>query len=153
MQSQPKKRIQIVSLKMVKEASILYAARVIRSPADVVGIFNDFLGCPDREHFVVIALDVKMQPNLIQSVSIGSLNASICHPREIFKLAIMSSAASIIVAHNHPSSANPVEPSKDDIDVTRRLTECGNLLSIDILDHVIIGDDGRYCSLKEKGLM
>jgi len=85
-----------------------------------------------------------------QTIFIGSLNASIVHPRELFKEAFRRSAASMICLHNHPSG-NP-EPSREDIEVTRRLVECGRILGVDVLDHIIIGDK-RYVSLKEKGYL
>ena len=85
-----------------------------------------------------------------QTIFIGSLNSSIVHPREVFKEAFRRSAASIICAHNHPSG-DP-SPSKEDIDVTKRLIECGRLIGIEILDHLIIGEK-KYVSLKEKGYL
>ncbi|WP_411747969.1 RadC family protein, partial [Psychrobacillus psychrotolerans] len=95
-------------------------------------------------------LNVKNQILHKQTIFIGSLNASIVHPREIFREAVKRSAASIICAHNHPSG-NPT-PSTEDIDVTKRLFEAGQLMGIELLDHVIIGDH-QFISLKEKGYM
>jgi DNA repair protein RadC len=79
------------------------------------------------------------------------LNSSIVHPREIFKVAILSNSATIIIFHNHPSGH--VEPSEEDITITKRLKECGKLMGIELLDHIIIGSEDRYCSLKEKGIL
>ena len=98
--------------------------------------------------FVVACVNTKNEIANLTVAHIGSLNSSIVHPREVFKTAILSNAASIICAHNHPSG-NP-EPSKEDVDVTKRLIEAGKILGIDLLDHLVIGD-GRYVSLKEKG--
>nr|WP_269746080.1 DNA repair protein RadC [Jeotgalibacillus campisalis] len=95
-------------------------------------------------------LNTKNQVMHQQTIFIGSLNASIVHPREVFKEAFRRSAASIVCAHNHPSG-DPA-PSKEDIDVTRRLVECGKMIGIEVLDHLIIGDK-KYVSLKEKGYM
>jgi len=95
-------------------------------------------------------LDVKNQPTAINVCHIGSLNASIVHPREVMKTAIMSNSASIIVAHNHPSGKP--EPSQEDIDVTKRLAEAGKILGIELMDHLIIGED-TFISLKEKGYL
>ncbi len=81
----------------------------------------------------------------------SSVNSSIVHPREIFKTAILSNAASIIISHNHPSG-DPT-PSKEDISITTRLKECGKILGIEVLDHVIIGEYDKYLSFKEKGLL
>lgn len=142
------KRINIVSVKLVKESSMLYKQRRIRSPQDSYELFRDYLGDVDREHFVVACLDTKNQPTNISTVHIGSLNASIVHPREVMKTAILSNAASIICCHPHPSG-DPT-PSPEDIDVTERLAEVGKIVGIELLDHIIIGD-GKFISLKEKG--
>ena len=144
----PAKRVDIVSLRMVKETSLLYKERSIRSPQDGYKLFKQFLGELDREYFVVMCLDVKNQPTTINVCHIGSLNASIVHPREVMKTAILSNSASIIVAHNHPSGRP--EPSQEDIDITKRLVEAGSIIGIDVMDHLIIGE-ATFISLKEKG--
>lgn len=144
----PAKRINIVSLKLVKESSILYKERSVRSPEDGYQLMKLFLADKDREHFIVASLDTKNQPVSINVCHIGSLNASLVHPREVMKSAILSNAASIIVGHNHPSGLP--EPSKEDIEVTRRLAEAGKIIGIDVLDHIIVGDES-FISLKEKG--
>ncbi|MED4360336.1 RadC family protein [Geobacillus stearothermophilus] len=145
---QPAKRVNIVSLKLVRESSVLYRERQIKSPEDVYKLLKPFLAEADREKFVVVCLDTKNQPTAINVCHVGSLNSSIVHPREVFKSAILSNSASIIVAHNHPSS-DPT-PSREDIDVTRRLVEAGRIVGIELLDHVIVGEE-RFVSLKEKG--
>ncbi|MEK4712039.1 JAB domain-containing protein [Sporosarcina sp. FSL K6-5500] len=144
----PAKRVDIVSLRLVKETSLLYKDRAIRSPEDGYNLFKQFLGELDREYLVVMCLDVKNQPTAINVCHIGSLNASIVHPREVMKIAILSNSASILICHNHPSG-NPVE-SPEDIDVTKRLAEAGRIIGIELIDHLIVGD-GRYVSLKDKG--
>ncbi|WP_455819583.1 RadC family protein [Clostridium butyricum] len=144
------KRIEIVSLKMVKENSILYANRKIFSPEDGFHILNDLLENSDREKLIVCCLNSKNEPTNISIVSVGSLNNSIVHPREVFKIAIISNSASIIIAHNHPSGNT--EPSKEDIAITKRLKECGELIGIKLLDHLIIGSN-CYKSLKEEGVI
>ena len=146
----PAKRVNVVSLKMVKERSVLYKNRVIRSPEDVYELFKQFLGDVDREQFVVACLDTKNQPTTLNVCHVGSLNSSIVHPREVMKPAILSNAAGILIGHNHPSG-NP-EPSQEDINVTKRLKEAGEVMGIDLLDHIIIGDDS-FVSLREKGHM
>lgn len=133
---------------MVKEFSILYKNRVVRSPEDGYELMKEFLGDVDREHFIVVCLDTKNQPTALNVCHIGSLNASIVHPREVMKPAILSNAASILVGHNHPSG-NP-EPSHEDIQVTRKLVEAGKIMGIDVLDHIVMGED-EFVSLKEKG--
>lgn len=123
---------------------------VIKSPGDVGALMMEKMRHYDREFFVVLNLNTKNQVIAEDTVSIGSLNASLVHPRELFKNAIKRSAAALILVHNHPSG-DP-SPSREDIDVTRRLAEAGKLLGIEILDHVVIGDL-KYVSLKEKGII
>lgn len=144
------KRIDIVSVKLVKESRMLYKQRRVRSPQDSYELFRDYLGEVDREHFVVMCLDTKNQPTNISTVHVGSLNASIVHPREVMKTAILSNSASIICCHPHPSG-DPVE-SNEDIEVTKRLKECGIIIGIPLLDHVIIGENS-YVSLMKKGII
>lgn len=146
----PAKRVDIVSVKLVREKTMLYQDRKIRSPRDAYEIMQQFLGDVDREHFIVLAMDVKGQPTCIQTVHIGSLNASIVHPREVLKTAILSNAASIICGHNHPSNVS--DPSPEDIEVTKRLVEAGQIIGIDVLDHLILCED-NFRSLKESGYM
>jgi DNA repair protein RadC len=102
---QPAKRVNIVSLKLVRESSLLYKDRCVRSPEDGYNLLKQFLGEADREHFIVVCLDTKNQPTAINICHIGSLNARIVHPRECYKSAILSNAASILVGHNHPSGS------------------------------------------------
>jgi DNA repair protein RadC len=123
---------------------------VIRSPQDVSNLLMDRMRFQTKEHFLTLHLDTKNQVIGEDTVSIGSLNASIVHPREIFKPVLKRSAASIICVHNHPSG-DPT-PSREDIDVTKRIVEAGKLLGIDVLDHIILGDH-RFISMKEQGLM
>ncbi|MGE7913246.1 JAB domain-containing protein [Lysinibacillus xylanilyticus] len=145
---QSSKRVDIVSVKLVKESSMLYKNRRIRSPQDCYDIFKGFLGEVDREYFVVMCLDVKNQPTNITVAHIGSLNLSIVHPREVLKTAILSNAASIICCHPHPSG-DPT-PSKEDIEVTKRLVEAGLIIGVEMIDHIVLGDDS-YVSMKESG--
>lgn len=123
---------------------------LIRSPEDVAAFVMEEMRFYTQEHFVILCLNVKNEVIHRQTLFIGSLNSSIVHPREIFKEALRRSAASIICLHNHPSG-DP-SPSPEDIEVTKRLTECGRILGIEVLDHVIIGDH-KFISLKEKGYM
>lgn len=146
----PAKRVDIVSLRLVKESSLLYKDRAIRSPQDGYNLFKQFLGELDREYFVVMCLDVKNQPTAINVCHIGNLNSCIVSPREIMKTAILSNAASLILLHNHPSGH--AKPSQEDIDVTRRLKEVGNIMGIEVIDHLVIGDDS-FVSLKEEGYL
>lgn len=102
----------------------------------------------DKEVFFLLSLNTKNGITAIRTISMGSLNANIVHPREVFRAAIFDGAAHIIVAHNHPSG-DPT-PSREDIEITKKLVETGNIIGIAVLDHVIIGD-GRHFSLKEAG--
>ncbi|SHH94290.1 RadC family protein [Clostridium grantii] len=121
----------------------------IKSPKDAVDFLMEEMRYLREEHLKVIMLNTKNIVISVKDVSIGSLNSSIVHPREVFLDAIKKSSASIIICHNHPSG-DP-SPSKEDIEITKRLIECGKLLGIEILDHLIIGN-GIYISLKEKGI-
>ena len=122
----------------------------IRSPQDVYNLLGPTLRDQKREHFVALLLDTKGGVFRTRTVSVGDLSSSLVHPREVFTEAVRHSAASLIVAHNHPSG-DPA-PSPEDTAITRRLQEAGELLGIELLDHVIVGDS-RWVSLREKGLM
>ena len=123
---------------------------VIRSPEDGAKYCMEDMRFLTQEHFVCLYLNTKNQVLHKRTIFIGSLNASIVHPREVFKEAFRRSAASIICLHNHPSGSP--DPSKEDIEVTKRLVECGKIIGIDLLDHIIIGEH-KYVSLKEKGYL
>ena len=147
----PAKRVGIVSLKLVKEQSVLYETRVISNPYDAYKLIKNFLIDSDREKFVVACLDTKNQPVNISVVSIGSVNSAIVHPREVFKVAMLSNASKIICFHNHPSGN--LKCSKEDENITNRLKECGEILGIELVDHIIIGDNDTYFSFKENCMM
>lgn len=123
---------------------------VIRQPNDLAILLMPYFRQLAHEEFVVVLVDTKNNVLSKRTVFRGSLNASIVHPREVFKYAIRHSAAAVLVAHNHPSG-DPT-PSREDIDVTRRLVEAGKIIGIEVLDHVVFGD-GRTISMKEKGLV
>lgn len=144
------KRINIVSIKMVKESSFQYLARQILSPNDAYEMIKEQLEGLDREQFIIACLNTKNEPTNITVVSVGTLNKAIVHPREVFKTAILSNASSIMAFHNHPSG--DTTPSQHDIELTQRLYEAGNLLGIKLVDHLIIGD-GTFTSLKEQGYL
>jgi len=122
----------------------------IKSPNEVASLFIEEMRYLKKEYFKVLLLNTKNEIIMIENISIGSLNSSVVHPREVFCTAIKKSACSMIAVHNHPSG-NPM-PSQTDIDITKRLVEAGELLGIKVLDHLIIGD-GIYVSLKEKMLL
>lgn len=122
---------------------------VIKGPQDGADIASRFIGRDDREVFFVMCLNTKNHVVAVYRCHIGSLNASIVHPREVFKSAILNNAASVIVAHQHPSG--DITPSMEDISVTKRLAEAGKLLGIEVLDHLVVNNEGRFTSLKERG--
>jgi DNA repair protein RadC len=123
----------------------------VSTPADVVSLLGARARGLDQEHFWALALGTKNHLNRVIEVSVGSLNASIVHPRELFREAVRASAASVVVAHNHPSG-DPT-PSGADVQLTRRLVRAGDVLGIELLDHVVIGDGGEWASLRELGLL
>lgn len=114
--------------------------RPIRGPEDVVALVGRRLRREQREHFLVLLLNARHEVTASVTVSVGSLNASIVHPREVFKPAVVQSAASVVLVHNHPSG-DP-EPSEEDLSITKRLVEAGELLGIGVLDHVLIASRG-----------
>ena len=122
---------------------------LVKTPDDVAGVVRSRLRGKKKEHFLALLLDTRSQLIKVSEISIGSLDTSIVHPREVFKEAISASAASVIFAHNHPSG-DP-EASEDDIELTKRLAKAGEIVGIDVLDHIIIADK-KYLSLKREGL-
>lgn len=144
--------ISFLNLRVIKETSGRYDVRKkIQSPNDIFNIAQNVIHANEyaEENLWLITLDTKNNITGIFTVSTGSLNSSIVHPREIFKRAVLQNAASIIICHNHPSG-NPA-PSQEDINITKRIYDAGKILGIELLDHIIIGDN-KYTSLKEKGV-
>jgi len=138
-------------LKVVRERRHGYGRRRrITSSRDVYEVFQKRFCSADREEFHVVLLDGKNHLLGFNVVSIGTLNSSTVHPRELFKPAILANAASLIMVHNHPSG-DP-EPSSEDHEITRRIKDAGELLGIKMIDHVIIGDD-RYLSFADSHLL
>ena len=129
----------------------MYDVRKLSSPSDAAGLGRKFLDEADREQVIVCCLDNKNQPVSVNIVSMGTVNSSLVHPREVFKTAVLSNAASIILFHNHPSG-DP-EPSQEDINITDRIKEAGKILCIELLDHIIIGSENRFISFKEKNMI
>lgn len=121
----------------------------IRGPEDIYALLSDALRQEKREHFVAVLMDTKNKVLKTETISIGTLDSSLVHPREVFRAAIREGAACMIVAHNHPSG-DPT-PSPEDIQVTKRLQEVGKLVGIELLDHIIVGD-GDYTSLRQRGM-
>ncbi|MBM7560762.1 RadC family protein [Fusibacter tunisiensis] len=149
----PSKACQILAAvevgKRVKMSGIVRRTKV-SSPADIYQYFSAQLSDLKVEKFIIVLLNTKNEIINWEMVSMGSLNASIVHPREVYNRAVKRSAASILVLHNHPSGH--VKPSAEDINITRRLKESGTLLGIPLIDHLIIGKDS-YFSFKEENLL
>lgn len=134
---------------IVKEGLPDYMAdKRINSSADVYHLFS-FLANETKEHFIAIHLDTKNKILCIDRVSTGSLSCSVVHPREVMKSVLLSSAAALVLVHNHPSLC--AEPSREDLDLTRRLKDCCELMGIRLLDHIIIGSS--HVSLADRGVL
>ena len=151
METQKLTKIDIVKIHMVKDGTIEYGKRAIRNPKDLADLGMKFLKHADREIFLLVCLNTRNHINCIHVVSIGTVNASLVAPREVFKIALLSNASEVAFIHNHPSG--DTDPSEDDLLITRKLAECGKLFDIKLLDHVIISDEGKYESFLEKGLI
>lgn len=134
-----------VKIQLIREAKPIKECR-IRTPNDVYELAKDELANLDREVFLVISLNTRNKVLGVNTVSVGSLNANLVHPREVFKSAILLNASSIILLHNHPSGET--DPSKDDIERTAGLVKAGKLLGIEVADHLIVGNDKFYSFLE-----
>jgi len=132
-----------IRMKIIRELTGDYT---INNAKDVYKYLEEFKN-QDREHFIVIGLDSKNKPCYREIVHIGTLNKTVIHPREVFKKAIMMSSNSLIIAHNHPSG--DTAPSQEDIKVTNDLKKCGEILQINLLDHIIIGKDSYKSIINE----
>ena len=136
---------------LVREKNVPVPEKIIRKPEDAAEILIEYLKGADREHLVGLYLNSANKPIAMHTISIGILNSSLVHPREVFKMAIMVNADSVIVAHNHPSGN--LEPSREDIAVTKQLKDAGKILDIELRDHLIVSDGYGYLSFKERGLL
>jgi DNA repair protein RadC len=138
---------------MVRESVDTEPGPALSTPDAVGSVLHAFLQPErlDREHFVVVLLDVRHHLIGIHTVSVGALTGSLVHPREVFKPAILGSAAGVVIAHNHPSG-DP-EPSAEDIAITRRMAAAGTLLGIEVVDHLVLGFCGKFVSLKTRGVL
>ena len=139
-------------ISLVREPGVKLSERpALRTPREAAPLLARYIGESDREQFVIALLTVRHRLIGFNTVSIGCLTSSLVHPREVFKPAILAGAAALILAHNHPSG-DP-EPSPDDIALTRRLASAGQLLGMEVLDHLVLGEEGRFVSLKERGVL
>jgi DNA repair protein RadC len=143
--------IPVYRISLIKDRAIPYAkAPYVLAPEEVYHLIKEFLQGTDREHFIALFLDSNSTIIGMNTVSIGTLSESLVHPREVFKGAILASAASIIIAHNHPTGI-PIA-SEADISVTSKLKEAGRIIGIPVEDHIVIGDE-TFFSFRQQGLL
>jgi DNA repair protein RadC len=147
----PRLTVPIYRVELVREGRQDVVSRSVSSPDEAATIFRDYIGNRDREVFAVMALSTQNRVLGVSTVSIGTLENAHVHPRELYKSILLLNAASIIVAHNHPSGA--AAPSQEDRLVTTRIVEAGRLLGIQVQDHIILGEGTIYTSLRERGMM
>jgi DNA repair protein RadC len=142
--------VPIYRVVLVKKGKLPTYESRIRSSVNAYNVLREYLADTDREVFCVLCLDRKNGVIGLNTVSIGSLTASVVHPREVFKPAILSNASSVLLSHNHPSGC-PL-PSQEDRALTARLVQAGKLLGVEVLDHIIVGE-GKYFSFADEGLL
>ena len=144
-------KLDVVSVRLVKEAP-LFSGRKIEKPEDAVAVVGGMLREMDREVICVVNLKTDGTPINCSIASVGALNMAIAEPRELFKSAILSNAAKLLLAHNHPSGS--LSPSKEDVRITDRMARLGSLIGIPLSDPVIVGgEDGMYYSFRENGMI
>jgi DNA repair protein RadC len=145
-------RVPVYKVQLVRDGSCKMKHRSYLGAADAVELFRTHVGDADREHFAVIMLDIKNRFLGIHTVSVGMIDGTLAHPREVFKPAILTNADSLVLAHNHPSG--DVEPSDDDIELTYGLLLAGELMGIRVRDHVVVGrGKPGYTSFLARGLL
>lgn len=146
-----KKRVNVVSLQLIKESSFLYKPRKCSSPEDSYQLFSQFIEKEATEHLLVACLNTKGEVVNISTVHVGSVNQSLAVPREIVETALLSNALSIIICHNHPSGSTM--PSENDLRFTKSMKNACMLLQINLFDQLIISANGDYLSMKQEGLL
>ncbi len=149
-------RVPLYRVMLDRTGSIMKeGTKFVTEPREAARLFREFIGDAPEEHFCLMVLDARRRVIGLNQVSVGTLSASLVHPREVFRAAILLNAAAVIVAHNHPSG-DPA-PSSEDREVTRRLQRAGELLGIPVADHVVlgegVGDSLRYFSFRDSGLL
>lgn len=149
--AETEKGLDLVRIRMAPGRT-LKTQEPVSTPIEAVDLITREFGDLDREVFMVLNLTCHLQVINMNICSMGTLNYTIVHPREVFKTSILSNASAVLLIHNHPSGI--LEPSKEDIDLTERMVSAGKILGIDVLDHLIIGTKERaYTSLRELGVM
>lgn len=145
-------QLAVVTVQIVQERPILYNGERLSQPEQAAKAFQTFLGNPDRECMVAFLVDGKNRITSVHLVSQGSLNQTIVHPREVYKAACLANSAGLIICHNHPTG--DTTPSREDIEITRRLKEAGEILGIKLIDHLIIDTEtGKFNSFINCGLL
>lgn len=147
----PKKKIQIVETRLIRKTSILYDRRTICDPATAAELGKQLFEDYDKEYLYAVFLSTKCEPIAIELMSIGTLDSAMISPRDILKTSLLCSAFGFILYHNHPSGGD-IQPSKEDINITKRLKEASNLMGIKMVDHIILSDIG-YISMKEREIL
>lgn len=143
--------LEVVNIRLVKEPSI-YSDKILDSPQAVVELMAKELAQYDREVLCILNMKTDGQVINMNIVSVGTVNSSLVNPREVFKSSILSNASGIIAIHNHPSGN--IKPSREDRNITKRLKECGELMGIELLDHIIIGGtNGKMFSFKSENML
>lgn len=149
--AESEKGLDLVRIRMAPDRT-LKTQEPVSTPIEAVDLITKEFGDLDREVFMVLNLTCHLQVINLNICSMGTLNYTVVHPREVFKASILSNASAVLLIHNHPSGI--LEPSKEDIDLTERMVSAGKILGIDVLDHLIIGTKERsYTSLRELGVM
>lgn len=143
----PGKRVDLIRLQMVRESRSLYGFSRFSEPQEAADMVRPLISASDREMFLVMSVNTRMEPMAVEIVSVGSINACLVEMREVFKHAILSNAAGIVCFHNHPSG--DAEPSREDGLMTEKLKAAGELLGIPLMDHIIV-TEGQYYSFKEQ---
>lgn len=141
----------VYKVMLVQESSVVVEQPYIHGPGDAAKVVIDYLRGVDCEHMVGLYLNSANRLIGLRTISMGILNSSLVHPREVFKIACMMPAASIIISHNHPSGN--AEPSSEDLAITKQLVEAGKILGIPLHDHIIITEHNGYTSFAERGLL
>lgn len=139
--------LSLFRIKLVRERKLGFKPEVANNPSSSARILSSFFKDKDREHFVVLAVDVKLHLLGLHVVAIGTLDKVLISPREVFKFALLCNAGGVILGHNHPSG-DP-SPSSEDLSVTRQMVQAGKHLEISVHDHLIIADKTRWVSLRE----
>lgn len=147
----PRKRIQVVEARLIRKTSFLYERRMINTPEAAATLGRQLFEAYDREYFYTVYFTVRCEPICVELVSIGTLTATIVSPREILRTGLLCGAFGFIIYHNHPSGGEII-PSKEDISITKRIKDAGNLIGIRLLDHIIVTDIA-YVSLNERRII